>query len=146
MGRSISPRAAYVGLALLSAAGIAFLYAFDPRNPGLFPACPFLGLTGCFCPGCGTLRALHMLFRGDVASAIGYNVLTVLSVPFIAYSYSTGDDEGVQTESAPPSLRSPQMDLGAAGSCRRILGTEEPASRASDHAGSIAGGVAVQSP
>ena len=90
MGRSISPRAAYVGLALLSAAGIAFLYALDPRNPGIFPACPFLSLTGCFCPGCGTLRALHMLFRGDVASAIGYNVLTVLSLPFIAYSYSMG--------------------------------------------------------
>jgi hypothetical protein len=90
MGRSISPKAAFVGLAILGLAGIAFLYAFDPRNPGVIPACPFLSLTGCFCPGCGTLRALHTLLRGDVAGAIGYNVLTVLSLPFIAYSYGTG--------------------------------------------------------
>ena len=90
MGRPISPRAAYVGLALLGAAGVAFLYAFDPRNPGIFPACPFLGLTGCYCPGCGTLRALHVLLRGDVAGAAGYNVLAVLSLPFIAYSYAAG--------------------------------------------------------
>ena len=90
MGRSFSPQVAYLGLAILGAAGIAFLYAFDPRNPGVFPACPFLSLTGCFCPGCGTLRALHMLLRGDVASALGYNILTVLSLPFIAYSYGTG--------------------------------------------------------
>ena len=34
MGRSISPKAAFVGLAILGLAGIAFLYAFDPRNPG----------------------------------------------------------------------------------------------------------------
>ncbi len=90
MGRSISPRMAYVALTILGAAGIAFLYAFDPRNPGIFPACPFLSLTGCYCPGCGALRALHVLLRGDVASALGYNILTVLSLPFIAYSYSAG--------------------------------------------------------
>ena len=90
IARSISPRATYMGLALLGTAGIAVLYAFDPRNPGLFPACPFLGLTGCYCPGCGTLRALHVLLRGDVAGALGYNVVTVLSLPFIAYSLGTG--------------------------------------------------------
>ena len=90
MGRSLFPGMAYAGLAVLGAAGLALLYFVDPRNPGVFPACPFLGLTGCYCPGCGTLRALHVLLRGDVASAIGYNVLTVLSLPVIAYSFGTG--------------------------------------------------------
>lgn len=89
-GRSVSPRMAYASLAVLGAVGLALLYFFDPRNPGLFPACPFLGLTGCYCPGCGTLRALHVLLRGDVAGAVGYNVLTVLSLPFVAYSFATG--------------------------------------------------------
>ena len=56
----------------------------------MFPTCPFLSLTGCYCPGCGTLRSLHVLLRGDVISAIGYNVLAVLSLPFIAYSYGRG--------------------------------------------------------
>ena len=87
--RLLSQKAAFVGLALVCTAGIALLYALDPRNPGLFPTCPFLGLTGCYCPGCGTLRALHMLLRGDVAGALGYNILTVLSLPFIAYSLGT---------------------------------------------------------
>ena len=90
MGFLFSPRTAYAGFAILAAAGIALLYAFDPRNPGLFPACPFLGLTGCYCPGCGTLRTLHVLLRGNVTGAIGYNILTVLSLPFIAYSFATG--------------------------------------------------------
>ncbi len=88
--RTLSPRAGYLGLALLGAAGIALLYVFDPRNAGVFPTCPFLSLTGCFCPGCGTLRALHALLRGDVGGAIGYNLLTVLALPFVAYSYATG--------------------------------------------------------
>ena len=86
-GYSISPRIAYVGLALLGPAGLALLYFVDPRNPGVFPACPFLGLTGCYCPGCGTLRALHVLLRGDIAGAIGYNLVAVLALPFIAYSF-----------------------------------------------------------
>ena len=90
MGFPISPKVAYAGLAISGAAGVAFLYAFDPRNTGTFPTCPFLGLTACYCPGCGTLRALHMLLRGDIGSALGYNILTVLSLPFIAYSYGAG--------------------------------------------------------
>lgn len=77
-------------MALLGVAGLALLYVFDPRNPGVLPTCPFLGLTGCYCPGCGTLRALHALLRGDVVGSLGYNVLAVLALPFIAYSYATG--------------------------------------------------------
>ena len=66
------------------------LYAFDPREAGNYPVCPFLGLTGCYCPGCGTLRALHGLLRGDFVTALGYNSLVVLSLPVIAYSYAVG--------------------------------------------------------
>ena len=89
-GCEISPRAAYAGMALLALAGVAALYAFDPRNPGIYPVCPFLFLTGCYCPGCGTLRALHRLLHGDIATALGYNPLAVLSLPFIVYSYASG--------------------------------------------------------
>ena len=90
LDRAISPRVTYAGLALLGFAGLAVLYAVDPRNPGSYPICPFLGLTGCYCPGCGTLRALHRLMFGDVSGALGYNPLTVLSLPFIAYSFAAG--------------------------------------------------------
>ena len=85
-----SPRVGYIGLIALGLAGVAVLYAFDPRNPGNYPICPFLGLTGYHCPGCGTLRALHQLLHGNVIAALGYNPLTILSLPFIAYSFADG--------------------------------------------------------
>ena len=109
MGFPISPKVAYAGLAISGAAGIAFLYAFDPRNQGLFPACPFLGLTGCYCPGCGTLRALHMLLRGDIAGALGYNILTVLSLPLIAYSYGTGAMRAFGLKAPRPAFVHPRL-------------------------------------
>ena len=89
-GYLTSPRVAYMGLGLLALAGMAVLYAFDPRDAGNYPVCPFLSLTGCYCPGCGTLRALHRLVNGDAASALGYNPLAVVSLPFIVYSYAGG--------------------------------------------------------
>ena len=64
------------------------LYTFDPRIPGIYPICPFLGLTGYHCPGCGTLRALHRLLYGDALDALGYNAFTVLALPFIAYWFA----------------------------------------------------------
>ena len=86
----LSPRVGYLALIALGIAGVAVLYTFDPRNPGTYPICPFLGLTGYHCPGCGTLRAMHQLLYGNVIAALGYNPLTVLSLPFIAYSFADG--------------------------------------------------------
>ena len=62
---------AYAVLALASAGGLTVVYFFDPRNPGPYPICPFFGLTGCYCPGCGTLRALHQLLHGNPVAAFG---------------------------------------------------------------------------
>ena len=86
----VSPRVAYLGLGVLVLGVVGMLLLFDPRNSGVYPTCPFLGLTGCYCPGCGTLRALSRLLVGDVTGAMGYNPLAVLSLPFIAYSIVTG--------------------------------------------------------
>ena len=89
-GYGIAPRLAYIALGMLASLGFAMLYTFDPRNVDAYPVCPFFGLTGYHCPGCGTLRALHQLLHGNVIGAFGYNPLTVLSLPFIAYSYAAG--------------------------------------------------------
>ena len=86
LGLALSERARYAALAALTLVGALVLYNVDPRNPSSYPVCPFLGLTGCYCPGCGTLRALHQLLHGNLLAAMGYNPLTVLSLPFIAYS------------------------------------------------------------
>ena len=66
------------------------VYLFDPRNPGMYPICPFFGLTGCYCPGCGTLRALHQLMHGNITAAFGYNAYAMLALPVVAYSLGVG--------------------------------------------------------
>ena len=97
----LSPRVGYVALIALGFAGVAVLYTFDPRNPGTYPICPFLGLTGFHCPGCGTLRALHQLLHGNIIDALGYNPFTVLSLPFIAYSLADGAMRGFRVKGLP---------------------------------------------
>ena len=80
-------RSTWVSAALLAGAavvGLGFLRIVDPRIPGNYPSCPFLFATGCYCPGCGTLRALASLLEGDIRSALGYNPLTVLALPILA--------------------------------------------------------------
>ena len=103
-GHSISPRVAYGLAALLGMAGVAILYALDPRVAGNYPTCPFLALTGYHCPGCGTLRALHQLLHGSFVSGLGYNPLTVLALPFVIYSYVVGAMRTFRIPAPPPAI------------------------------------------
>jgi hypothetical protein len=75
--------AAFLVLAIV---GLGFLYLFNPASTSFYPTCPFFWATGCYCPGCGTLRALHQLMRGHLLAAFGLNPLMVLSLPFLGYS------------------------------------------------------------
>lgn len=77
----------WAGLAVaFAAAAIALLlWQVDPTGAGSpLPPCPSEWLTGLFCPGCGSTRALHALLHGDVAAALSYNPLLVLALPFVA--------------------------------------------------------------
>jgi hypothetical protein len=69
---------ALVGAGALGA--FALLHFYDPHNSGSYGFCPFLELTGKPCPGCGGLRAVNDLSRGDVVGAISSNVLAVALV------------------------------------------------------------------
>ena len=83
--RSTSPYwVLWPALGLLAAFGTGLLYFVDPRVPGNYPPCLFLYFTGCYCPGCGTLRALHRLLHGDLLGALGYNPLAILTLPLLA--------------------------------------------------------------
>jgi hypothetical protein len=72
-------------LVVMAAGGLSFLYLFDPGTSDLYPPCPLLMLTDCYCPGCGSLRALHQLTRGHLIAALGLNPLMMLLLPFVAY-------------------------------------------------------------
>jgi hypothetical protein len=68
------------------AIGAIYLFIFEPGKTGFFPACPFRMLTGFTCPGCGSTRGLHRLLHGDIVSALEFNPLMVLSLPFLLYA------------------------------------------------------------
>ncbi|WP_306333850.1 DUF2752 domain-containing protein [Streptomyces sp. KL118A] len=65
------------GLLASVAGAFAYVGAVDPNEPGHYPACPLLRLTGIYCPGCGGLRSAHAFVHGDVAAALGANALAV---------------------------------------------------------------------
>lgn len=71
--------------ALAAAGALTVIGTVDPNEAGHYPTCPFLAVTGLWCPGCGSLRALHALTRGDVLGAAGRNVLLVACVPLLAW-------------------------------------------------------------
>src|SRR6202021_3802081 len=71
------------------AAGVAMLRVFDPATSGIFPPCPVHYLTGWYCPGCGSLRAIHQLLHGNLRAAWGLNPLTVVLVPFVTYGLAS---------------------------------------------------------
>jgi Protein of unknown function (DUF2752) len=66
-------------------AGAAYVATVDPARRGVFPTCPFHRLTGLWCPGCGTTRALHQLLTGHVATALGSNLFAPLLVVLGGY-------------------------------------------------------------
>ena len=71
--------------AILATAGAVLLWLFDPAHSLIFPPCPLHYFTGLYCPGCGSLRALHALLHGDLRQAIAMNALTVILLPFIGF-------------------------------------------------------------
>jgi hypothetical protein len=51
-----------------------------PAVGALIPECAFRSLTGLYCPGCGTRRAMLALVRGDVLEALHQNAFAVVVV------------------------------------------------------------------
>jgi len=75
----------WMGIALgLLAAACGVLFYFNPTQHSFYPICMFHKYTGLNCPGCGSLRAMHLLVHGDVVTALRFNPLLILSLPFVA--------------------------------------------------------------
>ena len=79
--RALRAPVAAAGAAL---AATTYVGLVDPNQSGHYPTCPFLFITGYYCPGCGSLRAVHALTHGDVGAAVGLNVLAVVGIVLAA--------------------------------------------------------------
>ena len=85
--RGLSGRPGLIAAAAVGLIAAGVLFFSNPYAPSVspwLPPCPLHALTGLFCPGCGSTRALHRLLHGDFAGAWRMNPAAVLAVPMIA--------------------------------------------------------------
>ncbi|WP_240810037.1 DUF2752 domain-containing protein [Actinomadura sp. WMMA1423] len=83
--RALAPHAAVLGGVVAGVLVVTF--GADPNEPGHYPGCPFLGLTGFYCPGCGMTRLVYALAHGRVGVAFGLNPLLFVMLPVFGYLY-----------------------------------------------------------
>ncbi|GAA2344746.1 DUF2752 domain-containing protein [Streptomyces cuspidosporus] len=76
--RPVRRLAAPLGVLAAVVGAFAFVGLVDPNEPGHYPACPLLRLTGLYCPGCGGLRGAYAVAHGEPLTALGANALAVL--------------------------------------------------------------------
>lgn len=65
----------FIFLAAAGGIGLIFLYFHNPVATRWLPQCSFYRLTGLYCSGCGTTRALYAALHGDFYAAFRYNLL-----------------------------------------------------------------------
>jgi hypothetical protein len=76
----VAPVGTIGGLGLLTVA----LHFRDPHDSGSWGYCPSAAL-GYWCPGCGGLRAVNDLTRGQLGAAASSNLLFVLVLPLLVF-------------------------------------------------------------
>lgn len=77
-----------IGL-LVAFTGLAILFfVLNPAEHQIFPRCVFNALTGYYCPGCGSQRAIHSLLHLDLAGVVSYNILFIPAFLLLSYHYS----------------------------------------------------------
>ena len=81
--------ALYAATALASTGGLAAVRVLNDNGVHL-PGCPFRAVVGFDCPGCGSTRAMLRLTHFDVLGAIDYNVLCVVGVVILAWTWVAG--------------------------------------------------------
>jgi len=64
------------------------LFLHDPEHSTHFLPCPFHWLTGWYCPGCGSQRAIHDLLHGRFEEAFGHNAALVCALPLLGLQWA----------------------------------------------------------
>lgn len=102
LGARVHPGTWPIALGVLGLVGAAILHTVDPNDPGNgYPGCPWLALTGTFCPGCGTTRAMAALTHLDLVGAASMNPLLMLCLPYLAYAYVTWLTRSLRSDPGP---------------------------------------------
>jgi hypothetical protein len=73
-----------VTVAAVAGLGALALRLRYPHESGAWGFCPFHVMTGAWCPGCGSLRAVNDLTHGDLLAAASSNLVFVLTLPVLA--------------------------------------------------------------
>ena len=74
--------------ALIAAAALLYLY-FTAEGEGAGIPCMFHQLTGFYCSGCGSSRALRSALHLDFYQALRYNAVFTLALPFFAVYFGS---------------------------------------------------------
>jgi hypothetical protein len=84
---SLNRYSSRVGLLALATSVLTLfvLLHFYPPQQLYLPPCAFHELTGFYCPGCGSARALHYLMKFEIVDALRCNILFVIFFPFFIY-------------------------------------------------------------
>ena len=73
-----------LGTGAVLVGSLAYIGFGDPHRPGFFPLpCPFLAVTGLYCPLCGGTRMVHDVLHGDLAAAAADNVFALIGLPLL---------------------------------------------------------------
>lgn len=76
-------------LALAGAAGyLGGLHLINPFRPHPV-GCPFLAVTGSWCPGCGSSRAAYRLSHGDIIGSLTYHPLVIPIVALFTWWWAS---------------------------------------------------------
>jgi Protein of unknown function (DUF2752) len=73
---------------VLTVVGVLFLALIDPEKTDYIPVCPCRLLTGLYCPGCGSLRAIHAITRLRFDRAFAYNSLITIFSPLLLWFFA----------------------------------------------------------
>ncbi len=80
------PRFFLTILIALAILGLVLLYFSVAGKSKILPACVFKKITGLYCPGCGTTRAIYSLIHLDILTAVRCNILFLIYLPLLIYT------------------------------------------------------------
>lgn len=78
-----------IGIYLVAAAAIGYIYAIFVKYTGLALPCVFHSITGLECPGCGITRMCVYLLHLDFKNAFYSNQMLFILLPVLAYLFGS---------------------------------------------------------